>query len=178
MAELDLTKGSRISGYPRPNDLLGRELYRLLTVFAAGPSIATRRTDREGGCVYSFCQLNYEYEEIGRILLTIAAMLRSDWDAAPDVMEARMSSHRPEPRVGTMVPNLKRARRRTPLRLRESLNKILHSHALNLDVRGGRRLGAGTLRPFVHLYGMHRGVDWKATIDIFKWVEAVFEVLY
>jgi len=162
-----------VHGHPRDEQLVSREIYNLLTIFASSEALEKRRTSQERGCVYSWTIECFEYTEIGRILVTLSAMLRNDWDAYPYSSEQNLALIGQDTSVGTLIPDLDDAATSTPLSVRESFNKILHSDKLNLDRSEGGNLTRGYLLPRVHLYGMHRGRRWKASIDIFRWAESI-----
>lgn len=162
-----------VQGHPREEQLVSREIYNLLTIFASSETLQKRRKSQDGGCVYSWSIQCFEYAEIGRILVSLSAMLRNDWDAYPYRSEQNLTIIGQDPSVGILIPDLDDAATSTPLAVRESFNKILHSEKLHLDRSEGSDLTSGYLLPRVHLYGMHHGRRWKASIDIFRWAEAV-----
>jgi hypothetical protein len=162
-----------VQGHPREDQLVSREIYRLLTIFASSEALEKRRKSQDGRCVYSWSIECFEYTEIGRILVTLSAMLRNDWDAYPWRSEQNLTTIGQDTSVGFLIPDLDDAATSTPLAVRESFNKILHSEKLHLDRSEGGDLTRGYLLPRVHLYGMHHGRRWKASIDIFRWAEAV-----
>jgi len=176
MPEIDVRKNPWIQGHPREEQLVNREVYNLLAIFAASQTLAERRTSQNGGCVYSWSIQSFEYVEIGRILVSVAAMLRNDWDAFPSRAEQNLSTVGRAPQVGVLITDIERPAKAVPLTVRESFNKILHAHTLNLERSEGRSLTSGYLLPRVHLYGEHRGEQWKATIEIYEWAELVHAI--
>jgi hypothetical protein len=176
MPEIDLRGNSWASGIPHQDQLVSLELYRLLTIFAGSPKIAELQESADGGCVYSWSVRSFEYPEIGRILVSLAAMLRNDWDANPDRVAANLSSLNSNSRVGVLIPNLKKPSETEPLVLRESLHKILHARTINLDRSQGPSIYDGHLNPRVHLYGQKQTSNWKATLEIFDWAQMVHAV--
>lgn len=175
MPEIDVRNSPWVVGFPREHQLVDRELYRLLTIFAASPKLAELQRSDQGGCVYSWSVRTFEYPEIGRILVSLAAMLRNDWDADRVRIEQNLSLQ-PSTEVGVLFPNLNRPSKSVPLELRESLNKILHAHTINLDRSEGPTVCDGHLIPRVFLYGEKRNVPWKATLEIYTWVERLFAI--
>jgi len=162
-----------MDAFPREEQLISRELYRLLTIFASSRTLAELTKSDQGGCLYSWSVQSFEYPEIGRILLNLAAMLRNDWDANPGRIESNLSIANANRQVGVLIPNLAEPQRLVPLDLRESFNKILHAYTINLDRSEGPSIFDGHLNPRVHLYGDKRAVQWKATLEIYPWAELV-----
>ena len=176
MPEIDLRGNPWTSAFPREEQLVGRELYRLLTIFAASPALAGLQQSDEGGCVYSWSIRSFEYPEIGRILVSLAAMLRTDWDADPGRVDGNLSLMHPNKDTGVLIPSLEKPSETARLSLRESLNKILHAYTMNLDRSQGPSIYDGHLNPRVHLYGEKAGTRWKATLEIHAWAEMVHSI--
>jgi hypothetical protein len=176
MPEIDVRRNPWIQGYPREEQLVSREVYSLLAIFAASQTLAERRKSTNGGCVYSWSIQSFEYAEIGRILVSLAAMLRNDWDAFPSRAEQNLDTLGPTPQVGVLIPDIDQPAPAIPLALRDSFNKILHAHTLNLERSEGPSPTSGHLLPRVHLYGEHHGKQWKATLEIYAWAEVVHAI--
>jgi hypothetical protein len=176
MPEIDLRGNQRMAELPREEQLVSRELYQLLTIFAASPKLAELQQSDQGGCVYSWSVRSFEYPEIARVLVSLAAMLRNDWDANPARVEGNLSMFHPNSEVGVLIPNLEKPTRTVPLKLRESLNKILHAYTINLDRSQGPSIYDGHLNPRIHLYGDREGVQWKATLEVYRWAEMVHSI--
>ena len=174
MPEIDL-RGNYLwtNGYPREEQLVSRELYQLMNIFAAAPAIA-RRSGGAGGHVYEWAIRSFEYLEISRILVSVSALLRNDWDANRSRITSKLGDT--DQQVGVFTEDLDRPRQRQPLLIRESFNKVLHASTINLDRSKGPSIYDGHVRPKVHLYGEYRGRDWKATIEVFRWIECVHVV--
>lgn len=177
MPEIDLRGNPLMSGLPCEGQLVSLELYRLLTIFAGSPKIVELRRSDDGGCVYSWSVRSFEYPEFGRILVSLAAMLRNDWDANPGRVDANLSLLQPKSHVGILTANLTAPTGTVPLDFRESLHKILHASTINLDRSQGPSIYDGHLNPRVHLYGKKAASQWKATLEIYPWAEIVHSVL-
>ena len=74
------------------------------------------------------------------------------------------------------MTDLRQSGKTIDLCLRESFNKILHAYTLNLERAEGPSFTSGYLLPQVHLYGEFRGAEWKATINVYAWAEAVHAI--
>jgi hypothetical protein len=173
MPEIDFRNSPWAQGYPREEQHIARELYRLLTIFASSASLVGRR--QHDHCVYGWSIASFEYAEIGRLLVSLAAMLRNDWDATPLRIAENLKSAGKTGPVGTLIPNLAKPAA-IDLTLRESLNKILHAHAINLERSEGPRVTSGHLLPTVHLYGQKGQHEWKASLDVYLWAESVHDM--
>lgn len=117
----------------------------------------------------------FEFPEISRILLTVAVLVRNDWDGAPQRFETAIASGG-DWSVGTLVEDLTNPLPR-PLPLRESLNKIIHATAINLDRSDSLTICSGHLLPRLHLYGAKGDKDWKAELDVYRWAETIDAVV-
>ena len=173
MTEIDLRSNQGFGGIRTEDQLISIEIYRLLTIFAGSPKIAALQESAEGGCVYSWSVRSFEYPEIGRILVTLAAILRNGWDSNPKRIRSEMPTWDSLASVGLLIPNLNRPSESEPLSFRESLHKILHASAMNLDRSEGPSIYDGHLNPRVHLYGEKQASNWKATLEIYDWAKMV-----
>lgn len=57
--------------------------------------------------------------------------------------------------------------------MRESWNKILQRHTMNFERSNGPSVYSGHLEPFLHLYGHLNNCEWCATIEVYRWCEAI-----
>ena len=51
------------------------------------------------------------------------------------------------------------------LSLREACNKIIHAKKIRADVAENDK-SQQYLKPYIHLFGVHKKVPWKATLDV------------
>ena len=112
--------------------------------------------------------LFYEFmkDEISRILLECAIVLRVLDD------ESEAEKEEKDPFVcGKIESNGKI----TELPLREACNKIIHGIKINFDIEEIR--GCQYLLPKVFIYGSYRNTEWKASINIRKFVDYGTRVL-
>jgi len=177
VVEIDL-RGNYMwhGGYPREDVLIDRELYRLMTIFGASPELSRRRAGEVKTNVYTHAMQQFEYVEVSRVLVSVAAMLRNDWDLNPELTASIVKDRAKSRSVGTLVENLDRPNKVKPLKPRDSFNKILHATLMNLDRSENTSIVSGHLEPRVHLYGEYKEMNWKATIEIFDWIEVVYWV--
>lgn len=174
MPEIDLQGSPYVQGLPRHLNQIELDVYRLLAIFASSETLSARRADDDDqASVYGFSIREYEYAEIGRILIATAAALRNEWDAAPHRFDEREGA---AVSVGQLVENVDLPAMTSELTLRESFNKIIHSNTLNLERSRGHHLFSGHLEPRLHFYGWRGDRRWKATLDVFAWCEAVHAI--
>jgi hypothetical protein len=178
MPEIDLRDSPWNPGIPTEPGILFRDLYRLLAVFSASKEICGRRCGADDqGSVYGYSIRHFELSEVGRLLVSLAATCRNDWDYRSMSIEESLKMCAESPVVGELVNDLNVPSAIQNLYVRESWNKILHCHTMNFQRSEGPTLYSGHLEPFVHLYGEFRGKQWKATIDVFRWCEVVHALL-
>lgn len=172
MPELDLRGGSS-AGYHYDEQAQTRDLYFLAVVFAGSKSLLKfKEPDSEDREFSLFARFRYiEYTEISWRLLAVAAMCRND-------LETR-GTRRATMDGGYMtVGNLWEGRGSSkPLPLIQACHKILHASDINFDLTDTRNIRSGWLRPYVWLHGEKQGVHWRAKINIFKFIEAVYYAL-
>ena len=167
MPELD-TSWYAMKG-PKLDSMACREkLYVLLSLFFASPRIA-EHCDDEVGC--PFRQMLDEHEEglITRLLIETAVLIRMK----DDLFEQQHGI--PADANKDIVGNLwlpATASQSEPLHLREACNKVVHAKLINFDVRLEPHCWHSRhLNPTVYIHGTNqRGIEWKAEVDITKWV--------
>jgi hypothetical protein len=170
MPEIDLRGQFWIRGFPRPETLIDIELYRLLVIFGASETICSkRRDDDDQASVYGWSIRYFEFAEIGRILLSLAVMLRGDLDAG--VVDETMSERSRKIEIGELVEDVDAGSKPKRLDFRESLNKIIHAQTANIERSIGETIVSGHLLPRIHLYGSWKERNWKASINIYNWAE-------
>lgn len=164
MPELELADQST-PGYPFESPELDKKIYRLITTVAGSQDLA-KRVDREGdGQKWEWFK-RAEIPELSRLLVSIAAICRSNIDASESWSEIdEMDIDAP---VGVLHPDLSQPENEEELGFRSACNKILHTDQFNPDVENPERGMNSALRPLVHLYGKYYGDNWKATLQIYQ----------
>ncbi|MGD2177923.1 MAG: hypothetical protein PVG71_08895 [Anaerolineae bacterium] len=164
MPELDLRSPCN-TGFPFESSHLDLEIYRLLTAVAASSVLTERADDEVDGPKWKWLK-KMELPEISRLLVSIAAIARNNIDSCPGSrqVDARLIE-RP---VGFLIPDLSAPNSREPLGFRESCNKVLHADFINPEVTDLSKALYSALKPLVHLYGSHRGSDWRATVHVYE----------
>lgn len=194
MPEIDMRNNPWNPGIPMDPVTIARDLYMLLAIFSASKEICGRRTDEsDEGSVYGYSIRGFELPEVGRLLVSLAASCRNDWDSRlTSIDDARKTRGKRKadgvrkaiddalkacgksPEVGVLTKDfIKQPHATTALLVYESWNKILHCHDMNFHRSEGPSIYSGHLQPHVHLYGEWDDKNWKASIDIYRWCEVV-----
>jgi hypothetical protein len=174
MPEIDMRNNPWNPGIPMDVATIARDLYMLLAIFSASKELCSRRTDEsDQGSVYGYSVRGFELQEVGRLLMSLAASCRNDWDYRSQSIGEALKDRAQSPEVGVLIKDIKQPSTATPLLVRESLNKILHCHTMNFQRSKGPSIYSGHLEPHIHLYGEWQNRDWKASIDIYRWCEVV-----
>lgn len=161
MAELDLRKSPWNEGLGISGQFLDRQLYLLGCMVHASLAF-------DALADHPLCELRQEFQEteIGRLLLTIAVAVRNAMDQDSSWAEYRLQGI--EDNVGTLR-NVAREKE-SVLNFREACNKLVHCTSINFHYVSETPRRGMALTPFVHLYGTKGQQDWKATIDINKFI--------
>jgi hypothetical protein len=159
----------RLNKGPQLDSLACREkLYHLLSLFFASPRIA-ELCDDEIGC--PFRQMLDEHEEvvITRLLIETAVLIRMK----DDLFEQQhgLPADANKDIVGSLCI-LKTDAQPIELTLREACNKLIHAKLINFDVEEKPYcFHERYLNPKIFAYGANqKGIEWKAEVDIAKWV--------
>lgn len=171
MPEIDVRNPYWPDGILSDGALLSRDLYRLLSIFAASKEISDRRIDKDDrGSVYGYSIYAFETSEVGRLITYIAASLRNYCETRRDLLEDPLALEVGVLAHPTASPSL-------PLSFLESLHKILHCETINFQRSEGDSIYAGHLEPYLHLYGKYHNEHWKASIDVLSWCEAAHSLV-
>jgi hypothetical protein len=108
----------------------------------------------------------WEFPEISRIVVSLAAIIRSSLDADP-VGEGD-STYGPALRrsVGTLVSDLEAPQKEVPLDFREACNKVIHAKRVELDTAPATRGTAPPVTGRLVLYGDRWGKEWCAELGL------------
>jgi hypothetical protein len=168
MAELDLRKSPWNEGLGVSPDYLLQQLYFLGCAVNASKSI-------ESLGVHGLVALRgrFQESEIGRLLVTVASIIRNAMDQAPARTEYWMKNL--DDKVGTFEA-LGGSSPAATLTFREACNKILHCTALNFDYSEDAPARGGPINPIVHLYGEQKGKGWRATLDVNRFIDHANEL--
>lgn len=145
---------------------LDLELYRLLTMLEASPALAKFDGAEADKRKLEFLRV-WEYPEISRIVISLAAIIRSSLDADPvgggdSYYRAALGR-----RVGTLIPDLENPQEQEPLDFREACNKVIHAKSVEPETASAIQEGmAPPLTGQLVLYGDWRGKEWRAELDL------------
>jgi hypothetical protein len=134
-----------------------------------------RRTGTDQSTVYGWSIRYLEFAEIGRIVPTLAIMIRNDLDLG-SVDEECLHRIETNGGLGVLIEDVDAMSAPISLGFRESLNKIIHADTVNLERSKGPSIFSGYLLPYFHLYGRKQKRHWNATINVFPWAEAIHAV--
>jgi hypothetical protein len=114
---------------------------------------------------------DYERFEISRLLIEIAVILRNDLDTRGPNFEGFSKNPR------SIVGELREPKGIVDLTFREACNKIIHSEHINFDMHDPKSLREyAYILPIVYLYGVKGRDEWRAKIDVVKFVEVAVDV--
>lgn len=141
---------------------LDLEIYRLITILEASPALAEFEGDEPDKRKLEFLR-NWEFPEVSRIVVSLAAIIRSSLDANPvgDGFYMQALGRR----VGTLFPDESRPQVQQPLHFREACHKVLHANQVDPEtivVGSTRALLTGRLT----LYGRLGEKHWRAELDL------------
>ena len=144
---------------------LDLEIYRLLTILEASPALA----GFDGGELDKLkveSLREWEFPEISRIVVSLAAIIRSSWEAHP--VSDRDPFYRPAlmRRVGSLVPDLENSQEQEPLDFREACNKVIHAKSVEPETAPAIQGTSPPLTGRLVLYGNYREKEWRADLDL------------
>jgi hypothetical protein len=138
------------------------EIYRLMTILESSPALADYGGTYEGDRRKVEALRGWEYPEVSRIVVSLAAIIRAAMDADPGVYagdEIELEVERP---VGVLMPDASKPRAWESLEFREACNKVIHAKRVVPE----RVAGTGALTGDLFLYGDYRKKDWQARLEL------------
>ena len=146
---------------------LDLEIYRLLTILEASPALAAFDGDIESDKRKLEFLRGWEFTEISRIVVSLAAIIRSSLDADPVGSGDSYYGLELQRPVGVLTPDLLgRPEKQEPLDFREACNKVIHAKSVEPKTAPASRGTVPPLTGWLVLYGDHRGKDWRADLDL------------
>lgn len=161
MAELDLRKSPWNEGLGISSEFLDHQIYLLGCMVHASAAFETL-----GDHPLLGLRQQFQEAEIGRVLLTIAVAVRNAMDQNPS--RAEYWTQGVDDNVGTL--NWLGSKKESVLIFREACNKLIHCLSINFHYVSENPRRGMAIVPLVHLYGMKEQKEWKATIDINKFI--------
>jgi hypothetical protein len=139
---------------------LNLEIYRLRTILEASSALAKFEESETDENKVEFLR-GLEFPEISRIVVSLAAIIRSAIDTDPRAYAASYPTALRRA-VGTLILDETHSQTREPLPFREACNKVIHANT----VEPTRELETGALTGELVLCGCHRNKDWRAELDL------------
>ena len=172
--------GSAESGHVFSSNALRLDLYRLQCIFEASQPMALKCIDSLG-CPTRVMLDDHEEEEITRLMISTSIFGRMLDDRFTLIKSRGRFEHNEkwfewlQAPVGELLPDLPNEIEE-PLNLREAFNKVLHANKMNFDVEVGATPSNRYLRPYLYLYGTKGRKGWRATINVYQFVEKLYNL--
>jgi hypothetical protein len=142
--------------------LLDLEVYRLMTILESSRVLADYAGTYEGDRNKVEALRGWEYPEVSRIVVSLAAFIRTAMDADPGLYAGDFIELEVERPVGVLMPDATKPRAWESLEFREACNKVIHAKR----VEPQRTVDSGALTGELFLYGDYRKKDWQARLDL------------
>jgi hypothetical protein len=142
--------------------LLYLEVYRLMTILESSRVLADYAGTYEGDRNKVEALRGWEYPEVSRIVVSLAAIIRTAMDADPGLYAVDFIELEVERPVGVLMPDATKPRAWESLEFREACNKVIHAKR----VEPQRTVDSGALTGELFLYGDYRKKDWQARLDL------------
>lgn len=168
MAELKLGPYSPNLGFDPCH--LTQEVYRLVCCMAASEKLAKLVSGGEESHVWMALK-RYEFSEVCRLLIGLAAAARNSLDAG---FNQEIASKE----VGIIVPNLRHPDKNVRLNFKDACHKVLHAFVVHPDVLpkdGSEPKTEDPASGLVHLYGENHGNKWHATVNVIMFAAAAYD---
>lgn len=163
MVELDLRKSPWNEGLGIVSEFLDHQLYLL------GCMVHTSLAfEALGNHPLLMLRQQFQESEIGRLLITIAVVVRNAMDQNPPRAEYWLEGV--EDNVGTLKNLGQKNETGSVLVFRDACNKLIHCLSINFHYVSENPKRGMALVPLAHLYGTKGQEKWKATIDIDKFI--------
>ena len=150
---------------------LDLEVYRLITILEASPALAEFNGSETDRNQITFLR-NLEFPEISRIVVSLAAIIRSAIDADPGAYAASPYDVTLEKPVGVRMPDDAQPSASEALEFREACNKILHADQVDLE----RTPDTNALTGELFLSGRLRDKNWQAQLDLRQYALAALHL--
>jgi hypothetical protein len=150
----------RIVAFLYETPFLDLEIYRLVTILEASPALAEFEGSETDKNQVEFLR-RLEFPEVSRIVVSLAAIIRSAIDADPRGYSASYGATL-ERAVGILVPDETKPYIQEPLRFREACNKVLHADLVDPV----RTPDTEALTGELVLNGSYRDKNWEAQLNL------------
>ncbi len=139
---------------------LDLEIYRLVSILAASPTLTEVEGSESDKKELQFLR-NFEFPEVSRIVVSLAAIIRTALDAHPGGNVEAL-----EREVGTLFLDESNPRLKKPLRFREACNKVLHAERVVPETTASPNDTTAPLTGRLILYGRRGRKEWRAELDL------------
>lgn len=163
MTELDLRQSPWNEGLGISGEFLDHQLYLLGCMVHASAAFG-----KLGKHPLNDLRQQFQETEIGRLLLTVAVVVRNAMDQNPSRAEYWLQGV--DDNVGALKLLNSKKKTETVLAFRDACNKLIHCLSINFDYKAKKPRRGMALTPLVHLYGMKGTQEWRATIDINRFI--------
>ena len=162
--------GWKEHGYPIETEPIRLDIYRLMGCFGGSKLLMESGQSDNKWLSQFFWGLTKDNElsEISRLLVSIAVISRNcmDHDGWQEVKMPGL----PDNVVGTFCSDIENEASEEPLIFREACNKVIHGNNINFEANQDTDYKTQYLLPTIYLYGEKQGTNWKATLDIPKFL--------
>lgn len=167
MTELDLRQSPWNEGLGISSEYLDHQLYLLGCMVHASPVF-----DSLGDHALNL-RAKFQETQIGQALLTVAVAIRNAMDQNPSRAGYWLDGI--DENVGTLYPTVESGEQ-VSLTIREACNKVIHCASINFHYLSDAPRRGLALEPRAHLYGTHGDKEWKATIDINRFIQVAAQL--
>lgn len=143
------------------------EMYSLCTFFGASKNIYKNYFDaKQRYNEYSIFNIfkDIEFTEAQKRLISIAIICRNELEN-----NGKRGLELEENNIGTILIKNKKDN----LNLKETCNKIIHAKNIEFEASSTNKW-SGYLKSKIYLYGTYKGEKWKATINVYKFINSCF----
>lgn len=169
------------TGHQIDTTVLRKQLFELTCIFESNQSMALKCSPNVI-TAYRHMMDEFQWNAITGLLISVSitgrmvddnntAMSKSrhyEFEDTKNALKATTALFQSP--VGVLIPNTAKPKE-TTLSLREALNKILHANLMNPDESWPDEIFAYRhLNPFLHVYGLKNRNQWKAIIDVEKFI--------
>jgi hypothetical protein len=166
MSELDLRQSPWNEGLGISSEYLDHQLYLLGCMVYASPVF-----DSLEGHALVDLRKQFQEHQIGQALLGVVIAIRNAMDQNPSRADYWLDGM--DTSVGTLNPTDPSSK---PLTIREACNKVIHCGSINFHYVSDQPRRGFALKPMVHLYGTQGNKDWKATLDIDRFIHVAAQL--
>ena len=151
---------------------LDLEIYRLISILVARPALAEFEGNESDKRKLEFLR-HLERPEVSRIVVSLAAIVRSSLDAhsiGGGFYIRKLEGEALERQVGTLSPDKSNPHFEEPLRFRKACNKVLHADRVDFETKMvPTAVPSDTQAPLTGCLTLYRRLakkEWRAELDL------------